>query len=277
MEKLCFGTGGTPISSAKPDTLSGIERIRWLGLDNMELEFVRGVRMSGELAAEVKAKAAELDVKLSAHGPYFINLNSQEKPKVKASVERILSTARVGHLAGASTITFHAAYYMKQEPSIVYPVVLERLKGILSVLRDEGNPVEVRPETTGKGTQFGTLDEIISLSQEIGGVLPCIDFSHLHARSGGKFNSFNEFREVLSKLEEGLGREILSNMHCHVQGIAYTEKGERSHMALEESDFNYVELLRAFREFKVKGLVVCESPNLEVDALLLKKTYENLI
>jgi deoxyribonuclease-4 len=34
-----------------------------------------------------------------------------------------------------------------------------------------------------------------------------------------------------------------------------------------------MELLAALKEFKVTGLVICESPSLEEDALLLRKTY----
>jgi deoxyribonuclease-4 len=197
-------------------------------------------------------------------------------PKVKASIERILATTRIGYLAGASSITFHAAYYMKDESAKVYDAVKEQLSGIVKTLRDEGNPVFVRPETTGKSSQFGTLDEIIRLSQDVDGVLPCVDFSHMHARSGGKYNSYDEFAGILSKLEEGLGKKILSNMHCHVQGISYTKAGERAHLNLSDSDLKYAELLRAFKDYKVRGLVVCESPNLEEDALLLKRTYESL-
>ena len=275
MEKLCFGTGGTPHSSEGSSTISGIERIGELGLDSIELEFVRGVRMGEELAGEVKAKASELGVNLSAHGPYFINLNAKEAYKVDASFKHILATARIGYLAGCSTVTFHPAYYMKQDPGKVYGIVRERLEVVMKTLQDEGNTVEVRPETTGRLTAFGDLDEIIRLSQDVEGVLPCIDFSHLHAREG-KVNTYNEFAEVLTKLEDGLGKEILSNMHCHVQGIEYTDKGEKTHLNLKESDFNYLELLEAFKEYKVKGLIVCESPNLEEDALLLKKTYESL-
>ena len=55
---------------------------------------------------------------------------------------------------------------------------------------------------------------------------------------------------------------------CHVH-----EKGERNHLKLEESDMNYKGLLNAWKEFKIKGVVICESPNIEEDALLLKKNY----
>jgi len=241
----------------------------------MELEFVHGVRMGDEKAAEVKKISKKYDVKLSAHGPYYINLNSKEAAKRKASVQRILNTARVGVKAGAETITFHPAYYLKMPPKEVYETVKKALIEITDALKSEGVKVWVRPETTGRRTQFGSLDEIIRLSQEIEGVLPCIDFSHLHAREG-KINTLDEFREVLSKVEESLGREALENMHNHVQGIKYSDKGEQSHLILAESDFNYTELLQAFKEFNVGGRIICESPNLEEDALLLKNTYESL-
>jgi len=271
--KLFFGTGGTPISARERSSASGVERISELGLGCMELEFVRGVRMSAETATEVKAKARELGVKLSAHAPYYVNLNAKEKAKFHASVKRILQTARVGHAAGAASIVFHPAYYMKDDTSAVYDKVKAALADIVETLRSESNPVVVRPETTGRLTAFGTLDEVINLSAELEQVLPCIDFSHLHAREG-KYNTLEEFRQTLSKIESALGKPALKNFHAHVQGIKYSEKGEVSHLTLAESDFNYNALLKALKEFGVQGTVICESPNLEDDAMLLKKEYE---
>jgi deoxyribonuclease-4 len=124
----------------------------------------------------------------------------------------------------------------------------------------------------GKRTQFGSLDEVLALSAEIEGVMPCLDFSHMHAREG-KENSYSEFITILSKLENTLGKEGLSNMHMHISGIEYDKNGEKKHLTLQESDLKYIELLEALKEFKVKGLVICESPSLEEDALLLRKTY----
>jgi len=39
---------------------------------------------------------------------------------------------------------------------------------------------------------------------------------------------------------------------------------------------NYKELLKALYDYKVAGLLICESPNLEEDALLLKETYASI-
>jgi deoxyribonuclease-4 len=274
MNKLLFGTAGVPLSAINRTTIDGINRVKELGLGSMELEFVRGVRMSPQMAEEVREVAKKKEVVLTAHGPYYINLNSKDHAITQASIKRILETARIANICGAYSITFHAAYYVGMEKEKVYDVVKGHLRGIVKTLQNEGVKLWIRPETTGKGTQFGDIDELIKLSQEVEQVLPCVDFSHLHARSNGKFNTYNEFSSVLEKLEKGLGRKSVENMHAHLSGIAYSEKGERNHLVLKDSDMNYKELVRAFRNHNCSGVIISESPNLESDALMVKKEYE---
>jgi deoxyribonuclease-4 len=67
-------------------------------------------------------------------------------------------------------------------------------------------------------------------------------------------------------------------MHIHLSGIAYGNKGEIKHLMLPDSDFKYAQLLKALKERRAKGMVVCESvPYLEQDALLLQQTYRELL
>jgi len=184
MSGLIFGTGGIPVSATLPSTEAGIERIAELGLGCMEVEFVRGVNMSSEAAVSAGELAARRNVVLTAHGPYFINLNAVEPQKVHMSKERILQTARIAALFGGKSITFHAAFYLKNTPGQTYAVVKRQLEQIVNVLRKEGNKVTISPEVAGKSSQFGTLEEILQLSSEIAGVAPCLDFAHWHARTG---------------------------------------------------------------------------------------------
>ena len=276
MAGLLFGTGGTPHSAKTKSTISGIERIAELGLGCMEIEFVQGVRMGEAGARQVAEVATKLGVKLSAHGPYFINLNARESEKIRASQERILQTARIASLCEANSIVFHAAYYLGDLPQKTYSAVRKHLGEVMNQLRRENNRVWIRPEILGKPSQFGTLDEVFDLCTELEGVAPCIDFAHWHARTGG-FNSYQEFASILQQVKERLGRAALDDMHIHVSGIAYGKKGEIKHLNLKESDFQYVELVQALKDHDAKGIVICESPNLEEDALLLQATYNTLL
>jgi len=276
MAGLLFGTGGAPHSAQTPSTISGIERIAELGLGCLEIEFVQGVRMGEAGARQVAEIATRLGVKLSAHAPYFINLNAREPEKIRASQERILQTARIASLCGANSIVFHTAYYLGDPPEKTYSAVRKHLGEVMNQLRQENNRVWIRPEILGKPSQFGTPDEVFDLCTELEGVAPCIDFAHWHARTG-RFNSYPEFASILQQVEERLGRAALDDMHTHVSGIAYGKKGEIKHLNLKESDFQYVELLQALKDHDAKGIVICESPNLEEDALLLQATYNTLL
>ena len=53
-------------------------------------------------------------------------------------------------------------------------------------------------------------------------------------------------------------------------------KKEKKHLIFEEADFNYKDLLKAFKKFDIKGAIVCESPNIEIDTKILKEYYESL-
>ena len=236
MEKLLFGTAGIPLSTENRTTANGILEVNKIGLNAMELEFVRNVNISQKKAPEIKSVAQKHNVTLTCHGQYYINLNSLEEEKVKASIDRIIKAATIADLCGAYSVTFHAAFYMNQDPKKVYQKVKSRLESIIEVLQSKGHNIWVRPETTGKRTQFGTLDELIDLSSEIEQVMPTVDFAHLHARSNGKFNTYDEFCSVFEKIENKLGKEGLKNMHIHFAGIDYSEKGEKKHLNLLESD-----------------------------------------
>ncbi len=273
---LLFGTAGIPHSTKIKSTQSGIERIAELGLGCMEMEFVQGVRMSEGSAHPVAETAAKVGVKLSANAPYFINFNAHELEKIKASQKRVLQTARIALLCGAESIVFHAAFYLGDSSEKAYNTVKKYLGETLSQLKEENNRECIRPEIAGKVSQFGTVEEILNLCTELEGLGICIDFAHWHARTGG-FNSYPEFASILLQVKEKLGRAALDNMHIHVSGIAYGAKGERKHLNLKESDFQYDELLKALKDYDVKGIVICESPNLEEDALLLQATYNTLL
>lgn len=275
MAGLVFGTGGTPHSAKSPSTIDGIERIAELGLGCMEIEFVQGVKMNRESAILVGEIADKKGIKLSAHAPYFINLNAHEPEKIKASQDRLLQTASIASLCHAESIVFHAAFYLGDLPEKVYDRVKRCLQQILNYLERENNRVWIRPEITGKPSQFGSLEEIVGLSTELRGIAPCLDFAHWHARTG-EFNSYSEFASVLQLVKDRLGRNALDNMHVHVSGIDYGKKGETKHLNLKESDFRYAELLKALKDYDAKGIVICESPNLEEDALLLQATYNTL-
>jgi len=275
MKQLLFGTAGIPHSAETRTTLDGVRRIAELGLGCMEIEFVRRVSLGEDGARLVAEVAVSAGVKLSAHASYFINFNAHEPDKLRASQQRLLQAARIANICGARSVVVHTAFYLGDPPEQTFDTVKKYLDEVLIHLKQENNDITIRPELMGKPSQFGTLAEILRLCSEMNGLAPCIDFSHWHARTGAN-NSYQEFISILKSVEESLGRDALDDMHIHFSGINYGPKGERNHLNLDESDLNYAELLQALKDYGVKGLVICESPNLEEDALLLQEKYKSL-
>jgi deoxyribonuclease-4 len=276
--KLNFLTAGIPHRAKGASVLEGLREVKRLGLDGMELEFVRGVYMREPLAREAARVAEGEGLALTVHAPYYINLHAKEPEKRRQSARRLYEAARVGRMAGAASVAFHAGFYLGDTAERTYASILEGTRAVRARLeRSAGNGTALAPELTGKPTQWGDLEELLRLSRDVEGVAPCIDFAHCHARSNGKHNTYEEFTAMLGRVEEALGRGALERLHVHVAGIRYGAKGELKHLNLEDSDMDYRALLRALRDKKVAGWLVCESPNIEGDARLLKRTYEALL
>lgn len=274
---LRFGTVGSPSGTPKSGTPAAIAYIRELGMDAFEIAWVQSVRVKDETCLKMAEVAAEHDVRLSVHAPYYINLNSQTDELMQKSDARLLAAARKGYLAGARDIIFHPGSYHEQPPEMVYERAREKLLELTEILRSENVDVVLRPETMGKGAMFGSLEEVIQLTRDVEGVAPCIDVAHLHARTGdGSFNSYEEFAGMFKLVERELGSDGLHNLHFHISGIEYNEKGERNHLMLEESDLEWRAFLQACVDFGVQGTIVGESPTQEDDALLAQRVYQEL-
>lgn len=273
-----FGTVGSPKSTPKKPggSVGAILRLEELGLNALELGWVRAVRVSEKTCAQIKSTAEEKDVQISIHAPYYINLNATEEEWPK-SRKRLMDAAYFGNLAGATDIIFHPGSYFGKEPEQIMPLVLERLQGCVDELKENGNPVTLCPETMGKSAMIGSLEDTLLMSREIPGIKPCLDFAHLHARPGdGSMNTYDEWAEQLEAYGKALGEQALKDLHIHLSGIEYGEKGEREHLMLEEADLDLRALLQALRAFNCGGRIVCESPVMEDDALLIKQTWEEL-
>ncbi len=252
-----------------------MRRARALGLDCMELAWGNGVRMSDAAADRIRMARDETGLELTVHAPYFVNLCGSEEV-VARSIDRLVATARQAARCGARSMCFHAGFYGPHAPRRASATVRARLGLVMRRLRDAGLDIELRPEVTGRASQVGTVEEVVRWCEAVPGVHPCVDFSHQYARSGGACNGYAAFAGILELLQRRLGAAALQRMHVHISGIEFGPRGERRHTALEGSRFQWRELLRAMKHAGASGWVVNETPELERDALRLKRSFAQL-
>jgi len=289
MNKFYFGTAGIPgvsngpLPKIKDQTISGIYQVSSFNLDALEIEFVRGVYLkpsNKEQMVEIKKIATEKNILLSIHCPYYINLCSLDTEIIRNSIGYITQSLIVGQLIGSRIALFHAGFYQKQERQEVLDKISTGIEKIITELDKRGNKekISIGLELTGKEIQVGSLEDIFYFydKYKAEGVLPVIDFSHQHARQNGYFNSQKNTSTFFEKLSSY--PDYLKQMHCHMSGINYSEKGERNHVMLEDkaNDFPYQKILEKLVDAKAGGTIISESPIPHSDALLLKKEYEKI-
>jgi deoxyribonuclease IV len=273
---LVIATPGAPLSTPKPGgTLKGLVHAHSLGIRGMEMEWVQSVPKNPEHVMEVGELAKKLGITLTVHAPFFINLNSEKPETIDASIKRILASLTMAQIAGAVSVCVHAAFYGIKDPSIALDNVRKATDKILKLKNKFFPDVNLAYETMGRPSQFGTLEELLAVSKEFD-IYPCIDAAHMHARAQGKINSTKEWDELFDRYSEVIGKKSLNTMHLHFTGIEYGAKGEKHHLALEESDAKWKDYLKVLKKRKIGGVLVCESPLMEKDTLLLQKAYEKI-
>ncbi len=281
-DRLLFGVSGLPLGNCLPPGgpkkkftyATGIDYLADLGLDVMEMPFVRSVNVSEKNAPAILEAKQRRGFQLTAHGSYYVNLASPDADTRLKSRQRLEQAARAARLVEADTIVFHPGFYQGADSAAALQAISAELELLAPVAAETGALFHL--ETTGKPTQFGDVDEIIELCRRHAHCRPCIDFAHIHARGNGCLSTRAHFAAILERLAKGLGPGALASLHMHVAGISYTAKGERCHLPLLESDLPYLELLRALRDYGVRGRLIAEGPLVEADALLLRDAYGGL-
>lgn len=273
---VIFGPAGRPVDY-KGSAFKACGYIADEGLMAYEYQAGRGLRIGEKSANILKEESQKEDILVSLHAPYYINLSAVEDKKLDMSIEVLMKAAQAAEWMRAYRIVFHPGYYSKNSSSDALAIAKGAIEKVISNLDDEGiTDYTFAPETTGKRSQLGNIDEIIDLCSSFDCFEPTIDFAHIHARGRGYIKKKEDYNCILSKLEDNLD---IDRLHCHFTRIEYTKAGERRHHTFEETEYGpeLKWLLESFIENDWKATIICETPLLDKDALKMKELYESLL
>jgi deoxyribonuclease-4 len=250
MSMMHLGPAGYPEGSRSP--ADAIRKVRAAGLNALEVQFVRNVQYNREKAEEARSEAEENTVLLSAHAPYYINLNSPSPDTRARSEDWVLRAMRGAEAFGAWIVVVHAATYGGDAGRCTRNVI-DSLRRVRESADAESLRAVIGLETMGRKAAWGTVPEIMGVMDEVPGVLPVVDFAPL--------------LEVLS----GVPR-----LHCHLSGIEFTAAGERKHLRLGEG-LDHRMVLDALRDSGLEATVICESTSPLEDAQVMLRHLSQTI
>lgn len=262
-----FGLAGRPDGSK--DGTDAVQRAAAMGLQAMELQFVRNVQQRPEAARAIRQKAEELDILLSAHGPYYISLASPSAETEEKSVDWLLRAARAADAAGAWILVVHAGTYGDRSGEETTAMICRNVARCREQLDSEGNRIVIGLETPGKKAAWGTIAEVHQVMKQVKRVQPVIDLAHVHARSGGGLKAARDFAEV--------ARQYMllptERIHCHYSGIEFTTAGEKRHLPLEADSPDFRHFAEAFVPLEGRMTVISETPRPEEGALAMLERW----
>ncbi len=266
-----FGPAGIPLSCKGRTVRDGIIYTRNLELDAMEVQFVRGIRMTEEEAQTVRVTAEESGVELHVKAPYYINLAGDER-NVEMSVQKILATGKLGHEMGAQTVVFHPGFYGDLSKEETMKRIVENVRAIRNVFVREGWTPRLGIEIMGKRNVFGNLDEVMEVCHRVKGVVPVVDFAHLHARGNGILQNPEDFQAVFDRI----GSLGLDHYLVHFTGIHYENGNARYRLPIKKGDLKFEPLCEVILENNISATIISTSPIMEHDAMYMNIVFDRV-
>lgn len=278
-----FGPAGNSLSFAEmgyKHSLQVPEYLEKMGLNAFEYQCGRGVNIGIDKAKQLGDLAKKKGITLSLHAPYYISMSSVDKEKRLNSVNYILSSATAVNAMGGNRIVVHTGSCGKISRQEALNLALDTMSISLKALDENvlGN-VHICPETMGKINQLGTLEEVIALCELDERLIPCIDFGHLNARTGGGLKTFKEFEEIFNLIEKRLGEDRLKSFHSHFSKIEYTVGGEKKHLTFGDTVYgpDFEPVMELIYKKGCSPTIICESDGTQAeDARTMKLYYEGL-
>jgi deoxyribonuclease-4 len=271
-----FGPAVYP-SEARGSVKRVFQILREVGVDALEYAAVHGLRTSEKKAKEIGNLANEKKIAMSLHAAYYISLASKTPRIRKSSKERLIKALRFAPWMSVKRIVFHPGYLGGLSKEEAHEVIKDALIEVWESSGDEGQGALLAPEIAGKLSAYGSIDQIIQLCQDVEGCIPTIDWAHLYARTQGEVNDKESYLKVLTRFENELGGLFLDNMHFHISGITFTEKGEAAHRPLgQDWGPDILPLMEIVHECGYKPTFISESTNPLQGALYAKFLYDEL-
>ena len=271
------GCGDSFYEKKYKGSLAVPQYISEFGLDAFDYQCGRGVNVGEDKAREFGRLAAEKNITISLHAPYYISMSSVEEEKRLNSVNYILQSAKAVDFMGGNRIVVHTGSCGKLDRAEALRLAKDTMHLSLKALDENGlGHINICPETMGKINQLGTLEEVISLCELDERLIPCIDFGHLNARTLGEVNSKEAFLFVINEIGNRLGQYRKKHFHSHFSKIEYTNGGEKKHLTFEDTLYGPepLPLMELLCEFGLEPTIICESDGTQSeDALYMKILY----
>ena len=289
---LKLGPAGVPLSCKGRTIVEGMDDITALGLETMEIQTVRTVAPHHfDQYWQAGILSWKTGFEMNLHGPYYAELlgDKRERSRTLSKMEASLQAAKV---INARHITYHVGPYCDYSRG---PKANEQVANVIAGVVDrcaqiwnnedeaedyaafpwvlENTPTLIGVETSGRQELWGSLEEVLEVTNHVEGTVPVLNLAHIHARGHGRLRTSEDFGELFDLVRESIGGKTF---YCHFSGIEHRMGNALHYTQIKKSDLKFEPLAEFLAEDGewLDITMISDSPLLEHDAMFMMQQCE---
>ncbi len=231
-----------------------------------------GIARSYHELRQLRQMADELDVALSIHTPYYMDLVGEGELSFR-SMDSIKWGGLMAQELGATIVVTHMGLYGDVSPKTAQKHIKDKIQTLSKWYKKRGIDVPIGLELSGRQEIFGSLPEVIKTCKEVGGVTPVVNFAHYHARESGLLREPKDFTKLLDEVEDFVDGAVYS----HFSGVEHEAGNEKRFTSIKKGDLRFEPLAEAIVDRNQPITIISGSPLLEHDAMYMKVILERVL
>lgn len=221
---------------------------------------------------ELGEMGREMDVELSMHTPYYMDLASNSE-LTERCMDNIRWAGTMTEQMGGGLVVTHLGLYGEGNRKQAKKNIVDNVAAIMEWWEDN----KLRPllglETSGRQEVFGSLEEILEICDNIKGTVPVINFAHIHAREAGGLREPQDFGALLDRVKD----YVDGRFYTHFSGVEHEGGNERRITPIKKGDLKFEPLADFLADENPNITIISSSPLLEHDAMYMKVIYERVL
>ncbi len=216
--------------------------------------------------------AKELDIELSLHTPYYMDL-AEGSDLTRRSMDSIKWGGLMAHQMGAVMVVTHTGLYGEFTPRQTMNRVVKNMAELQKWYKMMKIKVKIGVETSGRQEVFGSFKEVIKVCEKVKGIVPVLNFSHIHSRENGSLRKKEDFQKVIDDAKPYSQKHF----HTHFSGVEHEGGNELRYTPIKRGDLRFEPLAEAVLDGNLDITIISSSPLLEHDAMYMKVILERVL
>lgn len=220
---------------------------------------------------EIGEMGREMDVQLSMHTPYYMDLGSNDELTAKCLNALKWAGMMTDQMNGKIVVT-HMGLYDDSPKKQTKKNIIDNLTDIMAWWEDNGIRPKLGLEMSGRQEVFGSTSEVFEVCDNVPGTIPVINFAHVHARNP-VLHEPEDFGAIIDEVRPYTGNDI----YAHFAGVEHEGGNEKRITPIKRGDLKFEPLAEYLADETANVTIISSSPLLEHDAMYMKLIYERML